>query len=308
MMIRMLLLALLPSVAMGDELVENDNVGVDPAPGVTIKTIQLDNRLGDVTVVGHDAPGVALSVRKTAPDEEILDRLKVNLVPDPSGTVTISSAMLVGTEMEPIAEGSARIDIRVEVPRGARVEVKTWNGKMDVRGTQAGAALAGHDSDITVADVKGLVTTQATRGRQQLSGVLGSIDADDTFGELALDDIAGDTLAARVHEGTITATRIRATNVRIVTTFGDIHFRGEVLVGAHVELKSYKGNVEVQAGGNYQVDAFSRDGTIDVPVGLADASRDASGHLIGWYGERKGQAILVASSALGTVRFLVVNP
>jgi hypothetical protein len=305
---RLLFLMLLPSIAMGDELIENDNVGVDPAPGVTIKTIQLDNRLGDVTVVGHDAPGVSLSVRKTAPDEEILDRLKVNLIPDPSGTVMISSAMLVGTEMEPIAEGSARIDIRVEVPRGARVEVKTWNGKMDVRGTQAGAVLAGHDTDITVANVKGLVTTQATRGHQQLSSVLGSVDLDNTFGELDLDDVAGDTLAARVHEGNVTATRIRSANVRIITTFGDIHFRGEVLSGSHVDLRSYKGNVVVQASGSYQVDAFSRDGSIDTPSDLHDASRDAGGHLVGWYGPHAGQALIAATSALGTIRFLVANP
>src|SRR5262249_13424752 len=68
---RLLLLLLLPLPVLAQEVsIERDNVDIAPAPGVTIKTIEVDNRLGNVTVIGRDAPGITLSVVKKAPDAE----------------------------------------------------------------------------------------------------------------------------------------------------------------------------------------------------------------------------------------------
>ena len=64
----------------------------------------------------YDIPVIFVSAYA---DEDTLERLKVNLVPDPSGVVRISSALLVGEEMRAIAAGSVRIDIQVHVPRSA---------------------------------------------------------------------------------------------------------------------------------------------------------------------------------------------
>jgi hypothetical protein len=302
------LVALLVPVALwADEdagfMVERDNVEIAPAAGVRIRTIAIDNRLGDIQVIGRDQPGISLAVVKRAPDEDTLDRLKVNLVPDPAGIVRISSSLLLGREARPIAAGQVRIDIQVFAPRAAAVEARAWNGRLGVSGVEAGATLAAHDGDIVVDHVSGPVTTASTRGRQRLTGVAGVVSADDTFGDLAFDAISGDRLAARVHRGTVTATRIRSRTVAITTTFGDIEFRGELLAGGRVELRSFQGNVTAHALGAFTVDAQSRDGRLAPEVELRDAQRPEVGRLVGSYGDGAEPAALVLSSAAGRVVF-----
>jgi hypothetical protein len=297
----------LPGLASAEGLIERDKVDIAPAPGVRIHTLKLDNRLGDVTVVGTDRPSISLSVIKRAPDDETLDRLKVNLVPDPSGTVTITSALLFGEESRPVGAGQVRIDIRVEAPRGAKVSVQAWNGRVSVTEMTSGANLAGHETEMTVANVKGLITTTNVRGRQQLTDLDGDVSANNTYGELNLDGIEGGTLAARVHDGTVIAQRIRSRNVKIITTFGHIRFRGELLAGVDYDLRSYRGNVEVLATGNFSVDAYSRDGAVDSRVELAEVARPEAGRLMGTYGSRQRPATLHLSSTAGNVIVGLMN-
>jgi hypothetical protein len=173
-------------------LVERDNVEIAPAKSVHVDGLDVDNRLGDIQVIGRDQPGISLSVVKRAPDDATLDRLKVNLVPDAqAGIVRISTALLIGTEASPIATSQVRIDIKVFVPRQVAIQARAWNGKLAVTGTEHGATLLAHDGDIVVSNVKGPVTTTSMRGRQHLSDVNGVVSADDTFGDLALDQISG---------------------------------------------------------------------------------------------------------------------
>lgn len=317
-------LAALPASAFaqqGDEdedgfLVERDNVEIAPAPHVKISQLDIDNRLGDIKVIGRDQPGISLAVVKRAPDEDTLERLKVNLVPDPSGIVRISSALLVGTEARAIAAGTVRIDIQVYAPRAAATRARAWNGKLGVTGMENGADLMAHDGDIVVTNVKGKVATTSMRGQQRITEVSGSISADETYGDVALDGITGTHLAARVHRGTITATRVRTESAVITTTFGDIIFRGELAAGGRYELRSFQGNVDARTAGAFEVEAWSRDGRVEPTVSLG-AMRREGGRLFGTYskpgpglGPGPGNdrpAVLLLSSTVGRVTFGLTN-
>jgi hypothetical protein len=305
------LVLLVPVVALADTasdedgfMVERDNVEIAPAKTVHLGALEIDNRLGDIVVIGRDQPGVSLAVVKRAPDEATLDRLKVSLIPDPeAGTVKISTALLIGTEARPIAAGQIRVDIKVYAPRETAVQARAWNGKLGVTGMNAGATLLGHDGDIAVTNVKGPVTTVSTRGRQRLSDVSGVVSADDTYGDLALEQISGAALAARVHRGNVTATRIRSQAVAITTTWGDIEFRGELLAGGRYELRSYRGNVIVHGGvASARVEAWSRDGEV-IPEGIAGLVRSRDGRLTGTFGAGDSPAVLLLSSTAGRVVF-----
>lgn len=305
-----LLVLAFPAAAAADGVhdgfvVERDNVEIAPAPQVTISSLEIDNRLGDITVIGRDAPGISLAVVKRAPDEEVLERLKVNLVPDPAGIVRISSALLVGQEARPIAAGTVRIDIQIYAPRAAAVKARAWNGKLGVTGMEAGADLAAHDGDIVVSNVSGPVTTTSMRGRQRLSDVHGPVTADDTYGDLALDEIRGASLAARVHRGTVTATRIRSHEVTITTTFGDIFYSGELAAGGQYTLRSYKGNVEARAAGSFDVDAVSRR-SVASRLKLANPVRETN-RITGRWGTAARPAKLTLQSTMGQVTFGLMN-
>ena len=304
-----LALLLAPAAAAAQEpdafVVERDNVEIAPAPGIEIERLDIDNRLGDVTIIGRDQPGISLAVVKRAPDEETLERLKVNLVPDPSGVVRISSALLVGEEMRAIAAGTVRIDIQVHAPRAAAARARAWNGNLGVTGMGRGADLTTHEGEIVVTNVQGAVVTRSMRGRQRLSDVTGPVTADETFGDVDLDGIRGASLAARVHRGTVTATRIRSQTVSITTTFGDIHFRGELAAGGRYELRSYRGNVDARAAGAFEVEAWSRDGVVAPTVPVDAITREAR-RVVGRHGNWRGAGkppILVLSSTAGSVTF-----
>lgn len=291
-------------------LIERDTVEIKPHQHVEVTEISVDNRLGDVTVVGHDEPEVLLTVVKRAPDGDTLDRLKVNLVPDPSGTITIGSALLLGEEARPIPAGSVRIDISLVVPRGAHIDVKAWRGKIAVTGMRAGAALAAHEAEITVTDVRGPLTTTNTRGRQRITSVRGAVTADNTFGDVDLDGISGDSLAASVHEGNVVATRVRSRKVKLRTTFGDIQLTGELLAGGRYDIRSYQGDIDVRVapGMSFRIDAYARDGAVDPQLELAEVDRPEAGRLIGTYGPaRKKPALLELSSTAGVVRLGLIG-
>jgi len=312
-----LALVLAAAAARADEpaplagVVEVVPLDIVPSAGKRIEAVDIDNRLGDVTVTGHDAPTATLTVVKRAPDGETMERLKVNLVlPGDDGVVRIGSAILLGAEARPVPAGSVRIDITLSVPRAARLLVKAWNGKVGVAGMRAGATLAANDGEITVRDVDGVVSTTNARGRQRLSDVQGAVSADNAFGELTLDEIGGESLAARVHDGAVTATRIRSRVVTIRTTFGHILFQGELLAGGRYDLRSYKGDVKVRFAGGaaVRIDAYSRGGGVESQLELADAGRPEAGRLTGTYGPaRRKPAALEISSVVGTVSLGLMN-
>ena len=301
----------------GGFLIERDDVKIQPHAKVKVKSVAIDNRLGDVNVIGHDDPSVVVHVVKRGPDGDTLDRLKVNLVTDPDGSITLGTALMAGDEARPLPARSIRIDVTLEVPRGAHVDVKAWNGKVAVTGVKNGAALRAHAADLTVTDVNGKVTTDNTRGNQRLTSVKGNVTAENTYGEVALESISGDALAASVHEGKVIATRVKSRTVKLRTTFGDIQFTGELLAGGHYDLASYHGDVIVQllppesASGKrlaFALDAYARDGRVDSRLELADASRPEAGRLVGSFGPARAKpAVLSISSMAGRVSVGLLN-
>jgi hypothetical protein len=275
----------------GSWLIERDTVAIKPHAKVSVKKVSVDNRLGDITVVGTDGSDVALTVVKRAPDGEVLDRMKVNLVTDPDGTITIGTALLPGPEARPVPAQAIRIDISAEVPRGVAVDVKAWNGKVEVSGLRAGASLAAYAGEISVRDVSGKIVTTSAAGPQRLAGVRGDVSADSTSGNLSLDGVSGDRLAAKTHDAAVVATRVKSKQVQITTTFGTIHFSGEVLSTGQVELISYRGDVHVALvpakGTAFTVDAYARDGKVDSKLELTESPSPDKGRLVGSYGSTR---------------------
>src|SRR5262249_2350469 len=96
----LLLVCVLSGTALAD-VHETWGVEVQP-PGKGYKRVTIDNALGNVRIEGHDGAGVIIETNKRAPDEETLDRLRVSLVPDPDGTVRITTHADASPESKPV--------------------------------------------------------------------------------------------------------------------------------------------------------------------------------------------------------------
>jgi hypothetical protein len=266
-------LALLPAAwaEPGEEaLVQRDVVEVAPAKGTRIDRVEVDNRLGDVRVEGHDREAISILAVKRAPDQETMERLKVSLVPDPNGPVTITTALKAGREARPVPAGSIRVDLIVLVPRTARVQAQVWKGRVGVKGVDNGAELASDDGDIDVTSVSGAVRTHSGHGRHTIAQVFGAVDAQAVQGDMDFDQVRGDELDAVVYRGDVIGRRLRVRDLSVRITRGNARLQIEAVPGGRYAVASYWGNVEVKFTGRtaMRVLARSRSGAVSLPPGF----------------------------------------
>src|SRR5204862_3729366 len=90
---------------------------VEPA-GRGFKQLTSGNPVGDVRVEGYDGKAIEIETHKFAPDEDILDRLRVSLVPNSDGNVRIATTAEASRE-HPAKRGVVRVDLVIRAPRDA---------------------------------------------------------------------------------------------------------------------------------------------------------------------------------------------
>ncbi len=228
---------------------EQDAVDVDAPEGVDIVSVQVDNRLGDVSVRGHDKPGIAIQSFKRAADRDTLDRLVVSLVPDANGGVRIRTTLKAGPESRPIVAGSISVDLVVLVPHTAMVEAELWKGNLRVSGVDNGAKLLVDRGRIEVKQVSGVVVSDLRRGEQEFAEVLGELQASGIEGALKLSAIRGKRLQANLVRGTIHGEGLKVDAMTVQSVFGDIELVVEPTLNGQYRVASRKGNVEVRFHG-----------------------------------------------------------
>ena len=297
-----LLAAMAGAAAAEPGVEERDVVELAPAKGQHVGKVAIDNRLGDVRIEGHDRDVITIIAVKRAPDQETLERLKVSLVPDPSGPVSISTSLLAGKEARPIPAGSVRIDLVIMAPRSAPVEARVWKGRIQIKGLDAGAELTAVDGDIDVEQVSGAVSTESSHGHHSFAQVFGAIDAHAIVGDLDLDVVRGDRLAAVVQEGQVVGRKVRVRDISIRVTRGDIDLAGEAMVGGHYQIASYWGNVQVRLGKKVpmRVRAQARVGLVTLPRRFR--RQDADGAIVtGDAGSGRSPADLDLRTRVGVI-------
>lgn len=288
---------------------ERDEVEVAPSAGVHVSELIVDNRLGAVRIQGHDRETVVISAIKRAPDTETLERLKVTLIPDPSGAVHISTAMAPGRDARPIPSGSVEIDLVVRAPRSAQVRAQVWNDRLTLIGMENGAELLANDGEIGVENASGTIVAHSAAGTQRFVEVVGKVDAQVIHGDVEMAAVRGDRLDASVHEGRIQGRRMRVRQAWVSTIRGDIHFEGEAVAGGQYRITSLRGDIVVTlvSSAPISVEAFASAGTVTLPPRMRQAGQPRSGMegtVIGyWSGGRGETAAVVLRSRLGNIRF-----
>jgi hypothetical protein len=288
---------------------EHDVVEVQPGKK-PIKTLTIDNQLGDIRIEGHDGKGLVIYAYKRAPDDAALDQLRVSLVPDPDGPVRITTAVERSVEKTTLPADQVRIDLVVRAPRGAKVDARVGEGELVVRNMDAGGDLDSGAGEITVENVQGTIYARSVDGDQSFDEIFGDLDAQALTADLLFDGVSGNDLIASVHDGTITARKIASKRIELRTTRGKIHLESELSLGGKLVVASRSGDVDVtvKAAGALKVKAFAGG---DVALEGAEGFREESDKDKDWvkarYGKGKRAAAVELRSKFGDVRFEVVE-
>lgn len=223
---------------------EHARLELAPA-GHAFKALQIENPLGDIKVEGYDGNAIMIETVKHAPDDEALERLRVSLVPNPDGTVRITTTADKPPEARPVARSAVRIDLVIRAPRNAHVDATVAAGKLEVVNMDGGGELDSASGPLSVKNVQGELYTHTVSGATTLAQVFGSVDAATISADMDLDTIAGEKLIASANKGRIAGRRVRAREVELTTTEGRIMLEAEAALHGRLVVSSLRGDVEV---------------------------------------------------------------
>ena len=242
---RALLVVCVLSATASADVTEKSRVEVQP-PGKPYKQVSIDNPLGNVRIEGHDGKNVIIETHKRAANDEGLDRLRVSLVPDPDGTVRITTHADPSPESKPIARSAVSIDVVIRAPRGARFDATVGRGKLEVKNMDAGGELDSASGAITVDNVQGELYTHSVSGRMTITKAFGDVDAASVSADVELDSISGQKLVASANDGKIAGRRVRSRDIELTTTSGKITLEAEALARGHIVVSSMRGDIDVK--------------------------------------------------------------
>ena len=295
-----------PAAADSMGVVERSRLEIKPS-GRGFTQLAIDNPLGDVRIEGYEGTALQIETRKHAPDQDALDRLRVSLVPNPDGTVRITTTADAGVESRAVARGAVRIDLIVRAPRGARIEATASAGTLEMSNMDAGGELDTGSGRILVRNVSGELSTHTVSGLTSLSQVFGSIDAQSLSSDLDLDSVAGAKLVASVNDGKIAGRRVRSRSVELTTVNGTIVLEGEVGLHGRIVVASLRGDLDVRLRRTGAVLVRAR--AAKVNLGAAPALRQVGGWIESHLGTLASvqPALVEMRSRLGTVTFAIVE-
>lgn len=293
-----------PKPAVKTVVSERARLSVEPS-GRAIKQLQIENPLGDVKVEGYDGTAIQIESHKVAPDDDSLDRLHISLVPNPDGTVSIRTTADGGKEVRPVARGAVRVDLMIRAPRDAHVEATVTSGTLEVNNMDAGGDLDTASGPISVRNVQGEVQTHSVSGATRLAQVFGSVDAQVLTSDLDLDTIGGERLVASVHRGRIEGRRVRARDIELTTTEGQILLEAEAALRGHLVVSSLRGDVDVRLRRHGAVLVRARGTKVD--LGAPVTPRPNGWVETGYGGGEPAAALVEIRSPQGSVRFAIIE-
>ncbi len=291
----------------GNIVTERNEITVNQVADGESMRLVVDNRLGNVHIEGHDQHVLVVSAVRRAPDRATLDRLEVSLIPGSSNAMRVRTLLAPAANGQLVQEGQVGVDLHIQAPRQAAVEARLWNGTLIISGMENGAELNANRGNIEVRNASGRIVTHLARGRQQLIEVYGVIHAQGITGNMELNAVRGQRLAATMHEGDIRAHSIAVHELMIRTIRGDIWLRGHMQAGGQYWVGNLQGQIEVALAiaSPISMIAYTRTGTITLPGGHRHRSDGPITRA--WHRGNGAPGAIELRSRAGNIRFSLVQ-
>lgn len=203
-------------------------------------------------------------------------------------------------------------DIKMDVPRGATVILKTQDGDIDVADV-AEARASTTSGDVTLRRVARAVEASSMNGDVSLRDAGGHVRLSSVSGSLEAINVsttdAGDFVQAKTVSGDVTLESLSPARVEARTISGQLNMTGQLAPGGHYEFNTTSGDITLTMpdSASFKLDAqvFTA-GEISTMFPLKQAGKspvaaqENSDHLIGTYGT--GDATINLNSFSGTLR------
>jgi DUF4097 and DUF4098 domain-containing protein YvlB len=278
-------------------------VAADPNVIVSLSVLS-----GSITVRGWDQG----QVRVQAGDDK---RVQLKRADTANGNAPATRLQVIFFEPEAGEQGEecgGSTDVRLDVPRGATVFLKTQEGDIDVSDV-AEARVGTSNGDVILRRLSRAVEAMSMSGDMSLRDSSGNVRLKTLSGSIEVVNIkataAGDTLLANTVSGDVILDGVEPARVEAGTISGEVSMTGALARGGHYEFKTTSGDITLTLpeSSSFKLDAqvFSS-GIVDSsfpikltsigsPVKTSDSER-----LVGTYGT--GDATLNLSSFSGTLR------
>lgn len=278
------------------------------APNVIVTLSALS---GSITVRGWDQQ----QVRVQTNDEKRIELQRRDGAKGDSPATRLQVLFYDSDEDRDESEGEecgGSTDIKMDVPRGANVVLKTQEGDIDVSDV-AEVHAASSNGDISLrrvaraveaSSMSGDVTLRDAGGHVRLNSISGSIEA---INVSASD--AGDFIQAKTVSGDVTLEGIGPARVEAKTISGQLNMTGQLAPGGHYDFNTTSGDITLTLPENasFKVDAqvfTAGEISTNFPLKLAGkmpgSTPASSDHVVGTYGT--GDASINLNSFSGTLR------
>ena len=222
-------------------------------PGGVRLSVEIHAGLVVVTAGAGDRTVVSLEA-----DNDLVERATVEC--RPSGSRHVVEVKLPRVYGMRLLRRNA-VTVRVEVPKGAEIEVATASADVEINGPVGHVDFKTASGNASIDDVAADVTTKTASGNVTIGTVGGDIRASTVSGDLRCSSVAGGTqFSATSGDLELGAAGRR---VEVKATSGQVRL-GELAAGA--DVKNVSGNVRVLALGQGRLHVRSVSG--DVAVGV----------------------------------------
>lgn len=212
-------------------------------------------------------------------------------------------------------------DLRIQVPRGQRIDVNLAVGTMSATNVDGRVSLDAGSADITVSGAKGALSVDVGSGNVSLNGASGDVSIDTGSGDVGLRQVAADMLSVDTGSGNVTGTDLSAMSVNVDTGSGNVELSavrspqvsidtgsGDVILDltapvTQLGIDTGSGNVTVRAPANLNatvsLETSSGDLETDFPL---QVRRTGSDELRGKIGS--GEGTITVETGSGDVKLL----
>jgi len=216
---------------------------------------------------------------------------------------------------------AAYADLRVQVPKGARIEINLAVGKVAVTNVDGDVSIEAHGAPVTTSGTRGELGIDVGSGSVQVTSAAGELSVDTGSGRVEVTRFRGRTFSVSTGSGEVTASDVHATTLSVETGSGEVRLTGassptvvletgsgSVTAELQADIRSLavetgSGDVSIKAppglGAEVEIETSSGDIETDFPLQVTRHSRD---HLMGRIGDGNGRIAIETGS--GEVRLL----